>query len=67
MAAGDGQVIKRLSKKTKIGLGAVVLALAAFGFGGGPSWIYINWIKEEPPPKLSFDLRDQATTDTSTP
>jgi hypothetical protein len=54
---------RQFSKKAKISA-AVIALVGVFAIAGGPSWIYINFIKDEPPKKLSFELRDQQLTST---
>jgi hypothetical protein len=55
---------KRLTTKVKVMLAAAVLVGVVAA--GGVSWVYINVIKDDPPPKLSFDQRDKATASSST-
>jgi hypothetical protein len=56
---------KRFTTKVKVMLAAAVL-VGVVAAGGGVSWVYINVIKDDPPPKLSFDQRDKATASSST-
>jgi hypothetical protein len=73
MAAGDGEVAvrlkdstdmaRKLSTKAKI-IAALAVVVGVAMAGGGASWIYINLIKDDPPPKLSFELRDQQLSST---
>jgi hypothetical protein len=39
-------------------VGVIVAAIAAFAI----PWVYINVIKDDPPPKFSFDQLDGTTT-----
>jgi hypothetical protein len=54
---------RKLSTKAKI-IGALAVVVGLAMAGGGASWIYINFIKDDPPPKLSFELRDQQLSTT---
>ncbi len=53
-------VPKRRQRRLVFGL-LTVLLLAVVGWFAVP-WVYINFVKDDPPPKLSFDQRDRATT-----
>jgi hypothetical protein len=57
---------KRLTTKVKLALAAAVV-VGGVAAAGGVSWVYINVIKDDPPPKLSFDQRDKATQSTVAP
>lgn len=51
---------KRLKRRLFLGL-VTSLVLVVVGWFAVP-WVYINFIKDDPPPKLSFDQLDRATT-----
>ncbi len=64
-----GALRRKLSFRVKFLL-AVGLLVGVFAAVGGFSWVYIHLIKDDPPPKLSFDQRDKelaATTVVSVP
>ncbi len=54
------RVLLTLVKRNKLRFALAVLLLVGFGAIALP-WLYINVFSEEPPPKLSFEQRDQAS------
>jgi hypothetical protein len=57
---------RRLSFRVKFLL-AIGLFVGVFAAVGGFSWVYIHLIKDDPPPKLSFDQRDKELAATTIP